>query len=91
MMTQEQIIETFRSYPKTLKSSILRKLLEDFESDLVDEAIDNAEKKYPKLTVEERRAIVEKLAGIAATSGKIPPTDEEWREQRTDYLLEKFK
>ena len=91
MMTQDQIIQTFKNYPKPLKSSVLRKLMKMFEDDLVDETIDQADAVGPELTVKERLAIVESLAGIASAPGKTPPTDEEWREARTDYLLEKYK
>lgn len=90
-MTHEQILETFRSYPTTLKSSLLRKLMRDFEGDLIDESIENADRENRKLTVEEKLAIVENLSGIASIPGKRPPSDEEWREERTNYLLEKYK
>lgn len=43
------------------------------------------------LSVEERIEIVEELAGIAAVNGNEAPTDEEWRDARTDYLIEKYR
>ena len=62
-----------------------------FEQDLTDEMLDKVEAEERELTVEERLAVVESLAGIASVPGKRPPTDEEWREQRTEYLLEKHR
>ena len=47
--------------------------------------------KKEELSVEERMAIVESLRGIAAIEGKTPPTDEEIKEDYTNYLLEKYK
>lgn len=47
--------------------------------------------KNEELTIEERMAIVKSLRGIAAVEGKTPPTDEEIKEDYTNYLLEKYK
>ncbi|HQU83698.1 MAG TPA: hypothetical protein PKY59_11255 [Pyrinomonadaceae bacterium] len=44
-----------------------------------------------KLSIEERTAIVDRLRGIAAVEGKIPPTDEEVKEHYLNYILEKYK
>ena len=38
-----------------------------------------------------RSEAIQRLRGIASVRGKQPPTDEEWREERTNYLLEKYK
>ncbi len=48
-------------------------------------------KKKEELTIEERLAIIESLRGIAAVEGKIPPTDEEAKENYYNYLAEKYK
>ena len=85
-MTQQQIIQEFRRYPKAKKSVVIRELLQIFEEDLKESSEENRE-----LTIQKRLAIVERLSGIAAVEGKTPPTDEEWREERTNYLLEKYK
>jgi hypothetical protein len=85
-MTQQQVIQEFSSYPRATKSAVIRILLRIFEADSVDSLDDRKE-----LTVEERLAIVESLSGVASVKGKIPPTDEEWREERTNYLSEKYK
>ncbi len=47
------------------------------------------------ITAEEKKRLrseaIRRLKGIASVPGKAPPTDEEWREERTNYLLEKHK
>lgn len=90
MMTQEQIIHTFKGYPKPLKSSVLRKLMRLFEEDLVDEFIDEADAEARELTVEERLAIVESLSGSLKMENP-PKTKDEERELYYEYLAEKYK
>ena len=85
-MTQQQIVQEFKSYPKAQKSVIIRQLLRIFEADLEKDTRNGDE-----LSIEERKAIVESLYGIAAVEGKTPPTDEEIREDYTNYLMEKYK
>ncbi len=84
-MTQQQIVQEFKSYPKAQKSVVIRKLLQIFEEDL-DEAT-----KSDELSIEERIAIVESLSGIAVVEGKMPPTDEQVKEDYANYLSEKYK
>jgi len=38
-----------------------------------------------------RSKAIQRLKGIASVPGKNPPSDNEWREERTNYLLEKHK
>jgi hypothetical protein len=83
-MTQQQIIQEFKSYPKVVKATVIREMLQVFEKDL--EEFEQAE-----LSVEERLAIVDKLGGIASIEGKTPPTDKETREDYQNYLVEKYK
>jgi hypothetical protein len=84
-MTQQQIVQEFKTYPKAKKSVIIRQLLQIFEEDL-------AENTQPDvLSVEERLAIVERLHGIAAVEGKTPPPDEEIKEDYANYLAEKYR
>ena len=84
-MTQQQFVKEFKTYPKAKKSIVIRQLLRIFENDL-DETETGGE-----LSIEERKAIIERLYGIAAVEGKTPPTDEEIREDYTNYLMEKYK
>jgi len=85
-MTQQQWVQEFRSYPKAQKSVVIRQLLRIFEADLEETAQNDSE-----LSIEERKAIVDSLRGIAAVEGKTPPTDEEIKEDYTNYLSEKYK
>ncbi len=84
-MTQQQIVQEFKSYPKAQKSVVIRQLLQIFEEELDETA------KSDELSIEERMAIVESLSGIAAVEGKTPPNDEQVKEDYTNYLLEKYK
>ena len=83
-MTEQQIVQEFRSYPKVKKSQVVRQLLQILEEDL-------AESPSKELSTEERLAIVERLSGIAAVEGKTPPTDEEVEEDYINYIAEKYK
>ena len=85
-MTQQQIVQEFKTYPKAQKSVIIRQLLRIFEDDLEENTHNGSE-----LSIEERKAIVDSLRGIAAVEGKTPPTDKEIREDYTNYLAEKYK
>ncbi len=90
MMTQEQIVQTFKGYPKPLKSSVLRKLMRLFEEDLVDEVLNTADSGSRELTVEERLEVVESLAGSSKMDNP-PMTKEEERELYYGHLEEKYK
>jgi len=90
MMTQEQMISTFKGYPKPLKSSVLRKLMKVFEDDLTDEMLDQADAENRELTVEEKMAVVESLAGSIKMDNP-PMTKEEVREIYYEHLAEKHK
>ena len=78
-ITKRQFIESVGKYGVSIFQYDAGELKKDMEKANIE------------LSVEERLAIVEGLSGIAAVEGKTPPTDEEWREERTNYLLEKYK
>jgi len=86
-MTQQQIVQEFKNYPKAQKSVVIRQLLRIFADDLED----TPQPSDSELSIEERKAIVDSLRGIAAVEGKTPPTDEEIKEDYTNYLAEKYK
>ncbi|MGI8641529.1 MAG: hypothetical protein ACR2MG_16485 [Pyrinomonadaceae bacterium] len=89
-MTQQQIVQEFRSYPKAKKSVVIRQLLRIFEADLeINEAENNLNGK--ELFIEERHKAIQRLRGIAKVAGKPAPTDDEIKEDYTEYLLEKYK
>ena len=85
-MTQRQLVQESKSYPKAKKSVVVSELLRILADDLEETSQNNDE-----LSIEERVEIVRSLSGIAAVEGKTPPTDEEIREDYTNYLLEKYK
>ncbi len=85
-MTQQQIVQEFKSYPKAQKSAVIRKLLRIFEEDLEDNTTSVIE-----LAIEEKRRAIDKLRGIAAVEGKTPPTDKQVKEDYANYLAEKYK
>ena len=85
-MTEQQMIQEFKGYPTIKKSQVVRQLLQIFEEDLAEEL-----PKESKLSIEERRKAVENLRGIAAVKGKTLPTNEEIKEDYTNYLVEKYK
>ena len=85
-MTQQQLVQKFKTYPKAQKSVIISQLLRILADDL-EETTQNGN----ELSIEERKAIVDSLRGIAAVEGKTPPTDEEIKEDYTNYLAEKYK
>jgi len=86
-MTQQQFVQEFRSYPKAQKSIVIRQLLRIFADDLEE----TPQPTGSELSIEERKVIVDSLRGIAAVEGKTPPTDEEIKEDYTNYLSEKYK
>lgn len=78
-ITKREFIESVGRYGV----SIFQYSAEELEDDL--------KRQRDELSIEDRVAIVEELAGIAAVAGNEPPTDREWREARTDYLIEKYR
>ena len=87
-MTQQQFVQEFKSYPKAKKSIVISQLLRIFADDLEETP---QQPNGGDLSIEERKAIVDSLRGIAAVEGKNPPTDEEIKEDYANYLAEKYK
>ncbi|MGI8467330.1 MAG: hypothetical protein ACR2N3_02650 [Pyrinomonadaceae bacterium] len=84
-MTEQQLVQEFKSYPKAQKSVVIRQLLRIFENDLEDSQPNGEE-----LSIEERKAMVESLAGGLETENP-PMTKEETREMYYEHLAEKYK
>lgn len=84
-MTQQQFVHEFKSYPKAKRSVVIRQLLRIFEDDLEDNTQNGGE-----LSIEERVAIVESLAGSLKMENP-PMTKEETREMYYEHLSEKHK
>lgn len=89
-MTREELIEEIRQLPPSermaLVEEISRSLREDDHSPSTANG-PNSETAAP--SVEERMSVVGRLYGILKTDGP-PPTDEEIRDQITDYLVKKY-
>jgi len=85
-MTQQQLVQEFRSYPKAQKSVIISQLLRILADDLEETSQQNGS----KLSIEERTAIVKSLAGSLKMENP-PMTKEETREMYYEHLSEKYK
>ena len=83
---QTEIIERIIHLPIAERVEIIEQISRSVREDLREK---DAEKE--ELSIEERKAIVDSLYGIAAVEGKTPPTDEEIRKDYTNYLSEKYK
>ncbi len=64
-MTQQQIVQEFKSYPKAKKSVVIRQLLRIFEEDLEEKATTS---NGDESATEERRQVVDRLRVIAETN-----------------------
>ncbi len=87
-MTQQQIVQEFKTYPKAKKSLVIRQLLRIFEKDLEENPATAGIDDSP---IEERKRAVDRLRGIATVAGKTPPTDEEVKQNYANRLAEKYK
>jgi len=85
-MTQQQFVQEFRSYPKAQKSIVISQLLRIFADDLEDTSQQNGS----ELSIEERKAAVERLRGVAKMENP-PMTKDETREMYYEHLAEKYK
>lgn len=84
-MTEQQLVQEFKTYPKAQKSVVIRQLLQIFEEDLAEEA-----KTGNQFSIAEREKIVESLAGSFKMENP-PMTKEETREIYYEHLSEKYK
>ena len=84
-MTQQQLVQEFKSYPKAKKSVVVSELLRILADDLEETSRNDDE-----LSIEERVAIVESLAGSLKMENP-PMTKEDTREMYYEYLSEKYK
>lgn len=84
-MTQQQLVQEFKSYPKAKKSVVVSEPLRILADDLEETSRNDDE-----LSIEERLAIVESLAGSLKMENP-PMTKEETREAYYEHLLGKHK
>lgn len=90
MMTQQEILREAMALPQAERVELLRKLERNIESEEITNGGSHEDRSRDEIIAERKRA-VDRLRGIASVPGKKPPTDDEWREERTNYLLEKHK
>lgn len=83
-MTQQQLVQEFKSYPKAKKSVVIRQLLRIFEDDLEENTQNGNE-----LSIEEKMVIVERLAGSLKMENP-PMTKKEVRDLITEAKAEKY-
>jgi hypothetical protein len=83
---QTEIIEQIIHLPIYERIEIIEKVSRSVREELREKGAEEKE-----LSIEERKEIVDSLRGIAHVEGKTPPTDEEIREDYTNYLSEKYK
>lgn len=81
-MTQQQMLQEFKTYPKAVKAVVIREFLQVFEKDL--EEIEQNE-----LSTKEKLSIVESLAGSLKMENP-PMSKEDDRKIIEDYLMEKY-
>ena len=94
-MTQQQFLEEIKQLSIAeriaLIEAIFRSLREDLETNSEDAALSGGE--TPEANIQEERerkmAAVRRLRGAFKTSGN-PPSDEELKEDYTNYLIEKY-
>ena len=79
-----EIVKQITSLPVFERIEIIEEVTRSVRRDLGRQPLTDEEKLR-------RSEAIRQLAGIASVEGKTPPTDEEWREERTNYLLEKYK
>lgn len=82
-MIQAELIEKIIHLPISERVEIIERISRSVRDDLREEE--------KEISVLERKKAVDRLRGIAAVKGKTPPSDEEIREDYTNYLLEKYK
>lgn len=88
---QTEIIEQIIHLPIYERVEIIEKLSRSVREEMGEKAAKSSFEEKKELSIEEKKVIVESLYGIAAVEGKTPPTDEEIREDYTNYLSEKYK
>lgn len=88
MMTQQEIYSQAVALPMKERAELLKKLEKSLKNEHADNSTPPINLDRDEVIAERKRA-VDRLRGIASVPGKKPPTDEEWREERTNCLLEK--
>lgn len=91
-MTTQEVIEQIQKFPVNEKIRLIEQISQSLLADLKTENIKQAQNngETETLPLQERAAAIDRLYGIAAVEGKPAMTDEEIREDYTNYLMEKY-
>lgn len=91
-MTPQEVIEQIKNFPLSeriaLIEQISRSLLADLKTEHIEQIHIDGENEEPSF--QERAAAIDRLYGIGAVDGKPTLTDEEIKEDYTNYLMEKY-
>jgi hypothetical protein len=83
-MMQTELLEEIIQLPIPERIEIIEKISQSVRKDL-----QNGQES--QISAERRHEAYLRLKGAASVPGKIPPTDEEIKEDYTNYLIEKYK
>lgn len=90
MLTQQEIYREAIALPYNEQAELIEKISRNLKQGIAENGNENThEEKEP--SIEEKREAIKRLRGIAKVEGKPAPTDEEIKEDYTNYLLEKYK
>lgn len=89
-MTREELIEEIRQLPPSERIALVEEVSRTLRDGGHSPSTANGSKSEAAVpSVEERMSVVGRLYGILKTDGP-PPTDEEIKDQITDYLIKKY-
>lgn len=83
-MMQAELIEKIIHLPIAERVEIIEKISRSVREDLRENDSKNS-------NPDERNAAYQRLRGIASVKGKVPPNDEEIKEDYMNYLSEKHR
>jgi hypothetical protein len=91
-MTAQDIIEEIRNFPVSDRIALIEQISQSLLADLKKEEIEQIRNRMEteEVSEQERAAAIDRLYGVAAIEGIQAPTDEEIKEDYTDYLAEKY-
>jgi hypothetical protein len=82
-MTNQQVLEQIIHLPFPERIEIIERVSRSVLEDLREKEIE--------FSIEERKNAIDRLRGIAAVEEKMPPTDDEIKEDYINYIAEKYR
>jgi len=86
-MTREEIVKEVRQLPVGEREAVVEELRREIQEEI--RANGSAESEEQSKRIERKLAAVNRLRGLFKT-GAPPPTDEELKEDYTNYLMKKY-